>query len=108
MRRLWFVLAAMFLLAGAMAVGYHRFKTTADGGLPRLEIIRHEIDLGTTHTREDREFQATVRNNSDEPLQIDRIRSSCGCTNARLGKNHVEPGEWTELRRKRTAGPFRH
>ena len=108
----WLSLTAVLLLAAAMAIGYHHFKTTADAGLPPLEIIDREINLGTVLLGEDRDFEATVRNNSDERLQINQIRSTCGCTNARVGKNDLKPGESTELRgtlrAKQTAGPFRH
>jgi hypothetical protein len=77
-----------------------------------LEIIPAQIDLGAVLVREERTFVTKVKNNSDELLEISRVRPSCGCTKVRLRKSNLSPGECTELagtlRGKARAGPFRH
>lgn len=112
MKWLGFCVTAVVVLAVAVAVRYHQFKTIPAQNPPPLEIVAKEIDLGMILILEDCEFETIVRNNSDEPLQIDQIQSSCGCVNTRLGKNPLEPGESTELRGtlrgKGRVGPFRH
>lgn len=47
------------------------------------------------------------KNTGPEPVTIKRLKSSCGCTTARLGKNTYAPGESGEIEVKFTFGSRR-
>ncbi len=63
-----------------------------------VEIVPPEIDLGSVPVGETRAFEASLRNNSDFPVRIARLSSSCGCTHVRAAKLALAPGESTDLK----------
>lgn len=44
------------------------------------------------------ELSYTVRNQGGSPLQIEKISTSCGCTEAVVDQETIPPGESTQLR----------
>ena len=59
---------------------------------PRLEMMSLVCDFGTSRVQElDGEF--TFRNAGDEPLELGKPGTSCGCTVAQLSSSVVLPGE---------------
>jgi hypothetical protein len=59
---------------------------------PRIEFDRTTCDLGTTSGVQSVTGSFVVRNNGDEPLIIDGIGTSCGCTRASVEKKEIAPG----------------
>ncbi len=60
---------------------------------PELAIQRSEIDLG--HVAQGETVSATIdfENIGSEQLTISDIKTSCGCTAAKLEKKQYQPGE---------------
>lgn len=66
---------------------------------PMLEVIGGDTyDWGDV-TPADSPLKAKVKikNAGKEELIINRVKPTCGCTTAPLGKDHLKPGEITEL-----------
>ena len=66
-------------------------------GAPRLTCDESAYNFGTVQNRDSIEHTFLLRNDGDEDLVIDRVRTSCGCTAAHLNKQTVPPGKEVEL-----------
>ena len=62
------------------------------------------VDVGTVRTRDPQPVSFAFTNKTDEPIEISRIRSSCGCTTTALPQKVYEPGESGVLEAKITPG----
>ena len=51
---------------------------------PRLIVEKEKVDLGTLKEGETAETVFVLENKGDADLVIDRVRTSCGCTTAKL------------------------
>lgn len=52
-----------------------------------------EVELTLDPKEEDVRASFTLTNNSEEPIRIARVKTSCGCTGSILKKEHINPGE---------------
>jgi hypothetical protein len=59
---------------------------------PRLVCDEALFDFGTRSNSIDVDHDFTIRNMGDTPLVISQVRSGCGCTQAKLSQNTIEPG----------------
>ena len=64
---------------------------------PKLIINPETFDFGEVPSGESVQATFTLRNAGDEPLHINHVRTSCGCTTSRLDKRELAPGEETPL-----------
>lgn len=64
---------------------------------PQLVLDQLEIDWGAIYSGEKREHRFILTNAGDEPLEIVKVHSSCGCTTAMATQQLIEPGEQAEL-----------
>ncbi|MFV0436438.1 MAG: DUF1573 domain-containing protein [Desulfopila sp.] len=64
---------------------------------PSLQLSIDKIEFGTMPEGPPAQKQVTLTNNGDVPITIDNVSTSCACTNTKLGKNELAPGESTEL-----------
>lgn len=62
------------------------------GAAPRIAFDKTAHNFGTRRSSETARTEFTISNRGDEPLEIADIRSSCGCTVARLDRRRIEPG----------------
>ncbi len=62
-------------------------------GVPRLEVSTNVWDFGEKWAGEKAETVITLTNVGDAPLKIDKVKSSCGCTVAKVTKKLLQPGE---------------
>ena len=70
----------------------------ACGSSPPQIVVEPALqDLGQM-PQEPIELSYTVRNEGDSLLQIEKISTSCGCTEATLDHEIIPPGESTQLR----------
>lgn len=53
------------------------------------DILQNQGPVSTTFT---------VKNTGGEPLTINRLSTSCGCTTAEMNESPLEPGESREMR----------
>lgn len=58
-----------------------------------LGFDKREHNFGKVFTNEPVTTTFTFTNNSDVPVVIERVRTSCGCTTTKLEKLRFEPGE---------------
>ncbi|GAB4170144.1 MAG: DUF1573 domain-containing protein [Geothermobacteraceae bacterium] len=65
---------------------------------PRIEVTTTDVDFGTVLQGDKVEQVFTFRNAGDEPLVIDRVKSSCGCTAALVAEREIPPGGTGEVR----------
>ncbi len=79
-----------------VAAGSFSVYSLVFGGSPKIEITPAYKDLGDV-TKEGFNYTFIVKNVGDKPLVIDRVSTSCGCTQANIDKELIEPGEETEL-----------
>lgn len=56
----------------------------ASGGTPTLSVSETAIDLGPMSVNEERSREVRFTNTGNAPLELRRIRTSCGCTEAEL------------------------
>jgi hypothetical protein len=70
----------------------------ACGSSPPQIVVEPTLqDLGEV-PQEPIELSYTVRNEGGSPLQIEKISTSCDCTEATLDRQTIPPGESTQLR----------
>lgn len=66
--------------------------------LPGLAQTNYVYDFGEVPPDEIQETHVTIENKGTQPLVIESVRGSCGCTVANTGEDTVAPGESTDLR----------
>ena len=67
-------------------------RTTPTKG-PVIEVDKEEHDYGTMKEGEDGRCIFSIKNSGDQPLVIDHISSSCGCTTAEYPQKPIAPGK---------------
>jgi Protein of unknown function (DUF1573) len=95
--------SALMLFIGACAqpkkdvapAGSSSAAVTGDG--PRIELVDPVHDFGTVTEGDKVSHTFTVKNTGKAPLEIKRVRSSCGCTAAVTKEKEVAPGASTEI-----------
>ncbi|PLX84150.1 MAG: hypothetical protein C0617_08705 [Desulfuromonas sp.] len=87
-----YILGSLLLLSLALGAG------PARAGAPRLVAELSDFDFGRVYAGEKVEHTFSFRNEGDAPLNIDRVRSSCGCTAALLSATLIAPGEAGEIK----------
>lgn len=97
------VVSAVILVFGAYSVGQGS-KTpsvvissynSTDQSKPKAEIPQSSADLGPMKVSDEKSNDFMIKNSGDKPLQLSNIKSSCGCTVARIvidGKESEEFG----------------
>lgn len=65
---------------------------------PQILVEKQDFDFGETFEGEKVAYTFRFQNAGDQPLIIDRVRSSCGCTAALLSAKNVAAGEVAELK----------
>jgi len=85
---------------GLAVVGYLR----ATSGLqsqrevrPKIEITPPSFDFGEVEFGKIAQTSFKIKNDGEAGLEIKKVATSCGCTTAKVAKNHLDPGEETEL-----------
>lgn len=64
----------------------------------KIEIVGGEsIDFGTLYKGEKAERKVTVKNVGTQPLVIERVQPSCGCTATILEEKNIPPGKTTSM-----------
>jgi len=79
----------------------------ARGAGPKLTIDRHDFDFGQVYQGEKVSHTFRFSNLGDEPLHIEKVRTSCGCTAALLSEMEIPPGEGGEIETTFDSGRFR-
>jgi len=64
---------------------------------PKLTVDKMSIDAGILYSGEVFDARWIVKNTGSEPLNIENIHTSCGCTQAKIPKNQLLPGEFDTL-----------
>ncbi|MDA0990255.1 MAG: DUF1573 domain-containing protein [Verrucomicrobia bacterium] len=64
---------------------------------PKVVCDAPTYDFGTVTGESSIQHVFTVRNDGDSPLQISRVKPSCGCTTAKLPTNTLQPGEAVDI-----------
>ncbi len=65
---------------------------------PKMAVEQADFDFGKIYQGEKVEHTFRFQNAGDEPLIIDRVRSSCGCTAALLSTKIIAAGDVAELK----------
>ena len=103
MNRGFAVLAAGLLLCGAA-------RAEGPDGNVRGPLIRVEpasFDFGAVVAGKVLRKEFRLRNAGDQPLLLQRVRTSCGCTVGKLARTTLEPGASTSLVVSLTTGSNR-
>ncbi len=62
--------------------------------LGTVSISKHEsVDVGTMYLGDHREGKVSLRNDTDQPIEITGMSTSCGCTAAYPVENKLDPGQ---------------
>ena len=64
---------------------------------PRILIAEPNFDFGFAPEGTFMVHEYTIKNVGDEPLEIKRVRTTCGCTSAPVKKMRLEPNEETTI-----------
>ncbi len=59
---------------------------------PHLVCDEPLFDFGSRSNTEDVDHSCSLRNTGNAPVVVSRVRSGCGCTQAQLSQNTIEPG----------------
>lgn len=74
---------------------------------PQLIVDQPTVDLGKILQGNRVEHVYSLRNNGDQVLVIQKVRSSCGCTAALLSASEIAPGQTGEVKATFNSGGFR-
>jgi len=88
------------LLMGIIAVFFianTNLSTISVGSAPHIEFEATSHDFGTIQQNGDGKFSFKFQNTGKEPLIIQNVRSSCGCTIAKKPSAPILPGESSEI-----------
>ncbi len=64
---------------------------------PRVHSDEPVFDFGRVDNTQKVEHDFVVKNTGDAPLELGKIKTSCGCTVAKLTKTTLQPGEETSI-----------
>ncbi|MFB6286938.1 MAG: DUF1573 domain-containing protein [Candidatus Bipolaricaulia bacterium] len=88
---IWAVLA-LLIVAGAGLYGYNQSDTP-----PRISIDPSTFDWGQVPNDQPVTQSFAVSNTGGQPLEIQGLSTSCGCTTAEVDQRRVPSGETTTL-----------
>ena len=96
------LLAVTLVLACACSDRTVGADTPPEGGtatsMPKLVLPEATHDFGKLRTGDEAKCTIPVRNEGPGTLVIEKVRSTCGCTVAKLEKDVLPTGEQTELK----------
>jgi len=97
----------MLLFRSAVLIlGFGLLAVTASAG-PSLVFENNSYDFGLVVQGDPVEYAFTFSNRGDQPLLIDRVKSSCGCTAVLASTRELEPGETGEIKATFNSSQFR-
>lgn len=73
-------------------------KNNPDVLLTSVDVENKVYDYGEIPFNEGKEAVFKVKNTGREPLVINRINTSCGCTSVNWEKKPIDPGQTTEIK----------
>ncbi|MDA1055776.1 MAG: DUF1573 domain-containing protein [Planctomycetota bacterium] len=88
--------AALAALGIGLGVAAFQLFVRPEG--PRIRVSTRDINFGRVAPGGLSEKTVTIRNGGSEPLHIENIKLSCGCSRAKLDKSVILAGEEAELR----------
>ncbi|AOW20023.1 DUF1573 domain-containing protein [Urechidicola croceus] len=88
----------LFLSVFAISINAQEKTKTVDG--PVFEFETETIDYGKIEKDSDGVRVFTFKNIGNEPLIIDNVKGSCGCTVPTKPENPILPGETGEIKVK--------
>jgi hypothetical protein len=74
---------------------------------PKLQVQDPTFDFGEAYQGDKVSHVYQIANQGDEPLLIDRVRSSCGCTAVLISAKNLPPGGTGELQANFDSSRFR-
>ncbi len=94
-------LIIVLAISGFIVYGY--FNATPGQGngqdkYSKIEITPQSYDFGEVSYGNTVEHTFKIKNSGEEPLEIKRVATSCGCTTAKVGQDIIGPGEESDLR----------
>ncbi len=89
-------LASVVLTLTLLPCGIAAAQSAAPSG-PKLALDKTRLDFGTLWYGDPCELTLELSNAGDAPLELSEIKTSCGCTAAKLEKKLLAPGEKTRL-----------
>ena len=110
MSRIAFVITVSLLFIATVCSAQERGPETAEETPTTnasLEISEYHWDFGDVPKGVKVHHNFVLKNTGTDPLDIPKVRSSCGCSTAPLLKNRLEPGETTDLVLTFTTGNYR-
>jgi len=82
----------------------------AANAAPNIEFSEKKYVFGIIEQGNDEEHIFTFRNTGDEPLNVERIKTSCGCTASSIEEDVIGPNEEGHIKvvykSKNRSGPF--
>ena len=93
--------SVLFFLCGFILVGGFAWSA------PMLVVDQTEFDFGTVAQGEAVRHNFVFTNTGDMPLQVEKVRSSCGCTAALVSTGTLQPGDSGELQTRFDSSRFR-
>jgi hypothetical protein len=81
--------------------------TTVSFAAPDLQVATPTFDFGEIYQGEKVPHVFEFTNQGDEPLLIDRVRSSCGCTAVLVSQKNIPPGGQGEVKATFDSSRFR-
>jgi len=87
------MLVSLLILAAAVAAG-HVILSQSPG---QIKLSATRFDFGTIPNTGPVSHVFQVQNVGHGPLEISGVSTSCGCTTAEIGSQHLERGEITDL-----------
>ena len=96
-----FVFIIIGIIGGLAIYGYFNavspFQNQREGR-PKIEVIPKSYDFGEIKYGKIVRHSFKIRNLGNEVLEIKKLATSCACTEAKIVKDRIFPGEEAELK----------
>ncbi len=93
MQRGIYVIAVFLLSIISTSCNTGNTKDTGDNSNPSINFENTVHDFGTIPFEGDGRCYFNFTNDSEQPLVVNTVRTSCGCTRPQWPKEPVQPGE---------------
>lgn len=83
------------------------FVSSSWAAAPKIEVEQQNFNFGRIYQGEKVEHTFSFENTGDAPLNVEKVRTSCGCTAALLSAEVIGPGERGGVRTTFDSARFR-
>lgn len=92
-----FILIGVIIILGAVLI-FNNYNNSKNFLPPQMLLSEEEWDFGLVKVDEKPSHIFTIKNEGNEDLILERVKSSCGCVKTTISTKNIKPGKSAELK----------